>query len=53
MSVGGTFTQYDIWAKDSMLIPQITFGLSTNDPAAAMFSAAMTFAAPAARLLPQ
>ena len=40
VSVGGTFTQYDIWAKDSMLIPQITFGLSTNDPAAAMFSAA-------------
>ena len=39
-SMGGTFTQYDIWAKNSILVPRISFGLNNSDPANAMFSAA-------------
>ena len=37
---GVSFTQYDIWAMNSMLVPQLRFGVLTSDPANAMFSAA-------------
>ena len=33
ISMGSTFTQYDIWAKNSMLVPQISFSVLTSDPA--------------------
>ncbi len=37
---GVSFTQYDIWAKNEMLVPQLRFAVLTSDPANAMFSAA-------------
>ncbi len=37
MSFGGSFTQYDIWAKDVRLIPSISFQVLSNDPANGMF----------------
>jgi hypothetical protein len=39
LSVGGSFTQYDIWAKNSSLLPSISFGVLTNDPANPLFGA--------------
>jgi hypothetical protein len=40
ITAGASFTQYDIWAKNEMLVPQLRFGVLTSDPANAMFSAA-------------
>ena len=40
ITAGGSFTQYDIWAINSMLVPQLRFGVLTSDPANGMFSAA-------------
>ena len=40
LSFGGSFTQYDIWAKDVTLIPSISFQVLSNDPANAMFTVA-------------
>src|SRR5262245_13178027 len=40
ISTGGTFTQYDIWLKNSNLVPRISFGLNPSDPANSMFTAA-------------
>jgi hypothetical protein len=40
ISLGGSFTQYDIWAKNSSLLPTINIGILTNDPAAPLFGAA-------------
>jgi carboxypeptidase family protein/TonB-dependent receptor-like protein len=40
ISMGGTFTQFDIWAKNSSLLPTISFGVLGNDPANPLFSAA-------------
>jgi hypothetical protein len=40
LSFGGAFTQYDIWANDVMLVPTISFGVLTNDPASTLFTAA-------------
>jgi hypothetical protein len=37
LSFGGSFTQYDIWAKDVRVIPTINFQVLANDPANAMF----------------
>ena len=37
LSFGGSFTQYDIWAKDQRVIPTINFQVLANDPANAMF----------------
>ena len=39
ISMGGSFTQYDIWAKNSALVPQINFGVLASDPAAGLFNA--------------
>src|SRR5204862_3671541 len=39
LSFGGSFTQYDIWAKDVRVIPSVSFGVLANDPANAMFVA--------------
>ncbi len=40
ITAGGSFTQFDIWAVDEMLVPQLRFAVLTSDPANAMFSAA-------------
>ena len=40
ITAGASFTQFDIWAKDEMLVPQIRFGVLTSDPANALFTAA-------------
>jgi hypothetical protein len=40
ITAGASFTQYDIWAKNEMLVPQLRFAVLTSDPANAMFSAA-------------
>ncbi len=40
VSLGGSFTQYDIWAKNSMLVPQLRFSVLSSDPASPLFSAA-------------
>lgn len=37
-SLGGTFTQYDIWAKNSTLLPTANIGMLSNDPAASIFN---------------
>ena len=39
-SVGGSFTQYDIWAKNSNLVPTLRFSVLASDPAGSLFSAA-------------
>jgi len=40
LSVGGSFTQVSSWQWGQALVPGVTFGVDTNDPAAAMFVAA-------------
>src|SRR5258708_30295654 len=40
ISLGGSFTQYDIWAKNSSLLPTVNIGILTSDPAAPLFGAA-------------
>jgi hypothetical protein len=37
---GFAFTQADVWLQNQQYVPTITFGVSSNDPANAMFSAA-------------
>ncbi len=38
MSFGGQFTQISFWTYDQTLVPSITFGVNSNDPAAAFFN---------------
>ena len=40
ISMGGSFTQFDIWAKNSSLLPTVSFGVLNSDPAIGLFSAA-------------
>jgi hypothetical protein len=40
VSMGGSFTQYDIWAINSMLVPQLRFSVLAGDPANGLFNAA-------------
>ena len=40
VSLGGSFTQYDVWAKNQTLVPSMNFDMVTNDPATALFNAA-------------
>lgn len=35
---GFSFTQYDIWAKNSALVPEVRFAMANGDPAQAMFT---------------
>ena len=37
---GGTFSRVSGWMKNETVVPQLTFGVDTNDPANAMFTAA-------------
>jgi Carboxypeptidase regulatory-like domain/TonB-dependent Receptor Plug Domain len=39
-TMGGSFSQYAIWMKNSSLVPQITTGLITTDPANGLFTVA-------------
>ena len=38
-TLGGSFTEFEIWMNNSNMVPRITTGLSQNDPAFSMFSA--------------
>jgi hypothetical protein len=49
-SLGGSWTEYKLWAKNSSLIPTINFGVVTGDPAQALFTAANFPGASAANL---
>lgn len=50
ITAGGLFTRYDIWAVNSMLVPQLRFSVLPSDPASAMFNAANFPGASAANL---
>jgi hypothetical protein len=39
-SIGGSWTQFDLWAKNSSMMPAVSFDTLTTDPARGMFSAA-------------
>jgi hypothetical protein len=39
-TMGGSFSQYSIWMKNSSLVPQVSFGLANSDPANSLFTAA-------------
>ncbi|MBY0497814.1 MAG: TonB-dependent receptor [Cyanobacteria bacterium] len=39
-NLGGAFTRYDTWAVNSMLVPQLRFGVLSSDPASPLFNAA-------------
>jgi hypothetical protein len=40
ISLGGSFTQADIWLTNQTLVPQVDFAVVPGDPAAAMFTPA-------------
>jgi outer membrane receptor protein involved in Fe transport len=37
ISMGGSFTQYDIWALNSIMVPRVNFDILSGDPANSMF----------------
>ena len=37
-TMGGSFSRFDIWMKNSSLVPQISFGMVANDPALGLFT---------------
>ena len=40
LSLGGSFTEVNLWLKNQTLVPTVNFGLAAGDPAIAMFNAA-------------
>ncbi|MGH9313470.1 MAG: TonB-dependent receptor domain-containing protein, partial [Vicinamibacterales bacterium] len=40
ISLGGSFTQADIWLKNQNLVPEVDFGMVSGDPALGMFTTA-------------
>lgn len=40
LTMGTSFTQYNVWLKNSMLVPTVSFGVLQNDPANALFTTA-------------
>jgi hypothetical protein len=40
LSMGVSWTQYDLWLKNQQMVPTITFGIVQGDPSAGMFTAA-------------
>jgi carboxypeptidase family protein/TonB-dependent receptor-like protein len=40
ITMGGVWSRYHVWLKNSTLVPRATIGMLSNDPANAMFSAA-------------
>jgi hypothetical protein len=49
-TMGGSFTQFDIWMNNSNLVPRINTGVSNNDPAFGMFNATTMPGASAAQI---
>jgi hypothetical protein len=45
LSMGGSWTQYELVARNSALVPTITFGVVTGDPAQGLFTGAIGAAA--------
>jgi hypothetical protein len=45
LSMGGSFTEYELWAKNSALVPSTAFGVVTGDPAQSLFTGAIGAAA--------
>ncbi len=37
-TMGASYTQYTLWAKDQTLVPSVTFAVTQGDPASAMFN---------------
>jgi hypothetical protein len=40
VQVGAAFTQADVWLENQQLVPTVVFGVASDDPAQAMFTAA-------------
>jgi hypothetical protein len=40
ITMGGSWTQNDVWQKNSNFVPRLTFGLANGDPALGVFNAA-------------
>lgn len=40
LTLGGSFTQFDIWANNGTLVPRVSFGVSSSDPAFGLFTTA-------------
>jgi hypothetical protein len=40
VTIGGSMVQADVWLQNQTLVPAVTFGLITSEPAFSMFSAA-------------
>jgi hypothetical protein len=40
ISMGVSFTEYELWAKNSNLVPRLSFNVVTGDPALGMFTGA-------------
>ena len=40
ITLGGQFSHYSVWLKNSSLVPQVSLGVSTTDPAAPFFTTA-------------
>ncbi len=38
LSFGGSFTQFDLWQENQMIVPELRFGIVQGDPAEAMFT---------------
>ncbi len=38
LTMGGSFTQYDVWSKNAMMTPEIRFSTLPTDPANALFT---------------
>ena len=39
-TMGGSWTQYDLWLKNQQMVPNITLGIAQGDPAQGMFTTA-------------
>ena len=50
LSMGGSWTQYDLWLKNQQLVPNLTLGIGSTDPAAGLFGQANFPGASAAQL---
>src|SRR5206468_2617940 len=50
LTMGASATQYTLWSKNQMLVPNVTFGVLSSDPAIAMFNASNFPGASAAQL---
>jgi hypothetical protein len=45
LSMGGSWTQYQLWAKNSAMVPAVDFRVVTGDPAQSLFTGAIGAAA--------